>query len=95
MVHLMLDQNIVLPVKRSYRCLFWTSKYAWYRTNFKVSRQTLAAWLVELGEKEEFKDLNASLNDVPQNDTLELDLASPMSYVVLSKKKNKNGSGQQ
>ena len=40
---------------------------------FKVSRQTLAAWLIELGEKEEFKDLNASLNDVPQNNTLELD----------------------
>jgi len=29
-------------------------------------------WLVELGKKEEFKDLKASLNDVPQNDTLEL-----------------------
>jgi transposase-like protein len=58
---------------------------------FKVSRQTLATWLIELGKKEEFKDLNASLNDVPHNDTLELD--ELCSFV--QKKRIKNGCGQQ
>ena len=52
---------------------------------FKVSRQTLATWLIELGKKEELKDLKASLNDVPYNDTLELD--ELCSFV--QKKKNK------
>ena len=51
----------------------------------------LLTWLIELGKKEELKDLKASLNDVPYNDTLELD--ELCSFV--QKKRIKNGYGQQ
>ncbi|WP_448520124.1 IS1/IS1595 family N-terminal zinc-binding domain-containing protein [Rhodoflexus sp.] len=40
---------------------------------FKVSRQTLSRWLVKHSEEESFKTIDSSIEDVPDNDTLELD----------------------
>jgi transposase-like protein len=76
--------------KEIIQCYFERPSMRGIERIFQVSRHTLSNWLVELGNKEEFKDLNSSLFGVPLNDTLELDELCGF----VQKKRINNGSGQ-